>query len=84
MIKLAAILIYIKRSLFHSCFITICKISRDKKKISRHEKEEGISVQNDKNKDSATELSMTMTDPLYIHRGRRKGIKSEGMRRELV
>lgn len=37
-----------------------------------------------KTKDSATELSMTMTDPLYIHRGRRKGVKSEGMRRELV
>lgn len=41
-------------------------------------------LENDKNKDSATELSMTMTDPLYIHRGRRKGVKSEGMRRELV
>lgn len=56
-----------------------------KKKISRCEKKEGISVQNDKNKDSATELSMTMTDPLYIHPcGRRKGVKSEGMWRELV
>lgn len=50
--------------------------------INRREKKAGISVQNDKkNKDSATELSMTMTDPLYIHRGRRKvgeGVKSEG------